>query len=119
MIESGYYPPGAEHDPNAPYNQTEQEEREIDIEAVFELRRKVTISTRKYDENGNCDGESEYKQVCFTPLQLIAECRLMTAQVLSMIEKCEHTSVGKRIAKHLRHIIAECDGWETSYEEFN
>ena len=23
MTESGYYPPGAEHDPNAPWNQEE------------------------------------------------------------------------------------------------
>ena len=31
MIESGYYPPGAEFDPNAPYNEKELPEKEIEL----------------------------------------------------------------------------------------
>ena len=34
MTESGYYPPGAEHDPNAPWNQVDNPE-EIVISDVF------------------------------------------------------------------------------------
>ena len=29
MTESGYYPPGAEHDPNAPWNQEDCQDKSV------------------------------------------------------------------------------------------
>ena len=41
MTESGYYPPGAEHDPNAPWNQEELPEREIEVTVSVTLSKSV------------------------------------------------------------------------------
>ena len=43
MTESGYYPPGAEHDPNAPWNQEELPEREIEVTVSVTLSKTVKI----------------------------------------------------------------------------
>ena len=39
----GDYPPGAEHDPNAPYNQKEQEPVDINICVSYTLSKSTTI----------------------------------------------------------------------------
>lgn len=45
MNESGYYPPGAEHDPRAPYNQPDEEEANY-YEASFDFE----VHTAESDE---------------------------------------------------------------------
>lgn len=54
MFESGYYPPGAEFDPAAPYNQKEDEEQEFEIQIRQSFDLQPTISSRNY--NYDCDG---------------------------------------------------------------
>ncbi|EJX00296.1 hypothetical protein EVA_11589 [gut metagenome] len=41
MLESGFYPAGAEHDPRAPYNEPLEEDYEFDVTLDY------------YDEDGN------------------------------------------------------------------
>ena len=48
MIESGYYPPGAEFDPNAPYNQKELPEKEIEVTVSITLSKTVKIKVSDY-----------------------------------------------------------------------
>lgn len=48
MIESGYYPSGAEHDPNAPWNQKDLEEKDIEVTISVTLSKTVTISVNDY-----------------------------------------------------------------------
>lgn len=48
MIESGYYPLGAEFDKNAPYNQVETPEIEVAIKAYQTLTAKEQIITTDY-----------------------------------------------------------------------
>lgn len=75
-MSSGYYPAGAENDPNAPYNEREPESVERDCEVTETLTRTVPVSTQMYTIyppepwNGiNCeeydfdctDWEDEYK----------------------------------------------------------
>ncbi len=45
MYESGYYPAGAEHDPNAPWNQSNPEPVSQDIEYSCTMRRTATVET--------------------------------------------------------------------------
>lgn len=59
-MESGYYPPGAEHDPNAPYNQVDLPEREVEVTISVTLSKTVKVRVNDYriadfgkDENGN------------------------------------------------------------------
>ena len=48
MIKSDYYPPGAEFDPNAPYNQSDPEPVEVDVCISQTLHKSTTISTTDY-----------------------------------------------------------------------
>ena len=66
MIESGYYPPGAEFDVNAPYNQKELPEKEIEVTVSITLSKTVKIKVSDYtiysneDDNGKCFDEIDY-----------------------------------------------------------
>lgn len=66
MTESGYYPPGAEHDPNAPWNQVDNPEREIEVTVSVTLSKTVKIKVSDYeidsgkDEDGNYFEEVDY-----------------------------------------------------------
>lgn len=118
MFESGYYPPGAEFDPNAPWNEMEPEEREYDIEATFDLRRIDAVLTTDYDGDGNLnDPRREWTSLHMSPLELIAECKQLATAMLDSIE--DTTRTGRRARQHLRHVIAECQGWENTFDEFN
>ena len=60
MTESGYYPPGAEHDPNAPWNQEELPEREIEVTVSVTLSKTVKIKVSDYtitDSGKDEDGD--------------------------------------------------------------
>ena len=66
MIESGYYPPGAEFDPNAPYNEKELPEKEIEVTVSITLSKTVKIKVSDYtvysneDDSGNHFEEVDY-----------------------------------------------------------
>ena len=66
MIESGYYPPGAEFDSNAPYNEKELPEKEIEVIVSITLSKTVKIKVSDYtvysneDDNGNHFEEVDY-----------------------------------------------------------
>lgn len=67
MIESGYYPPGAEHDPNAPWNQKELPEKEIEVTVSVTLSKTVKIKVSDYtitdfgkDEDGEYFEDIDY-----------------------------------------------------------
>ena len=67
MTESGYYPPGAEHSPNAPWNQEELPEREIEVTVSVTLSKTVKIKVSDYtitdsgkDEDGDYFEDVDY-----------------------------------------------------------
>lgn len=61
MTESGYYPPGAEHNPNAPWNQEELPEREIEVTVSITLSKTVKIKVSDYTITGSGkDEDGEY-----------------------------------------------------------
>ena len=63
MIESGYYPAGAEYDRNAPWNQSDPESREFDIEVIDSILLSATITTDNYIEEIDED-EDGRSSVC-------------------------------------------------------
>ena len=62
-MASGFYPPGAEYDPYAPYNEVEPPEMEVELTATETLTKTITVWTNKvwrvYDEEGYCSTESD------------------------------------------------------------
>ena len=57
MAESGYYPAGAEHDPNAPWNQEDIPEIEVEVTVSVTLSKtlKIKVSDYTVDSEGNVD----------------------------------------------------------------
>ena len=57
MAESGYYPAGAEYDPNAPWNQEDIPEREVEVTVSVTLSKtlKIKVSDYTVDSEGNVD----------------------------------------------------------------
>lgn len=67
MTESGYYPLGTEHDPNAPWNQVDNPEREIEVTVSVTLSKTVKVRVSDYkitdsgkDEDGECFEDIDY-----------------------------------------------------------
>lgn len=125
MIESGYYPPGAEFDPNAPYNQVEVPEKEFDIECEFVMRKYVTVTTNDYepeydDEDGRESADTkntDWKQAFddsghFSIQDLINELR---DYVIEDMKNCA-PNTGK--GAHLERLLEACNGWETVEQNF-
>ena len=77
MIESGYYPAGAEFDPKAPYNEEIIPDKEIEVTISVTLSKTVKITVNDYiiDEEGcpdfsECDLHKAVKEQIKLPQQL-------------------------------------------------
>ena len=57
MIESGYYPIGAEFDPKAPYSEEIIPDKEVEVTISVTLSKTVKITVNDYiiDDEGYCD----------------------------------------------------------------
>lgn len=83
MTESGYYPSGTENSPDAPWNQVDNPEREIEVTVSVTLSKTVKIKVSDYqitdsgkDEDGkyfedidysNCDLKSIVEEQILLP----------------------------------------------------
>lgn len=129
MIESGYYPPGAEYDPNAPYNESVIPEKDFEVTCCQTLSRTVNVYTDNYipgccgcdyedgvaigwndpDDTSNTNWAEEYHDNDhYTPLQLINLFKRALSDELNTILN-EHPD--KKREKYLRHLIEECSDW--------
>lgn len=61
MTESGYYPPGTEYNSNAPWNQTDNPEREIEVTVSVTLSKTVKVKVSDYEiTDSGKDEDGEY-----------------------------------------------------------
>ena len=121
------YPPGAAHDPSAPYNEPVIPERDFDVEVTITMSKVVTITTDNYvpeydDEDGhtyanteNTEWDKEFENSGhFTIADLIEE---LKDYVVEDMKTCA-PNTGK--CAHLQRLLLACEDWETideSYEE--
>lgn len=118
MIESGYYPPGAEFDPDAPYNQKELPEREFEVTISQTLSKTITIFTNDYNLEADCDEDGCY-EVCdtsdtnwkeayednlHTPAQLIKILKLV-------LEENKKKGIVFKTEGFTNDLIEECENW--------
>lgn len=116
MRESGYYPPGAEFDPNAPYNEVEVPERKFDVCISQSLSKSTSIYTQDYqpeydEETGytdadttNTDWKKAYQNVAMTPLDIINAAGKLAKAFLEE---------GKTRVEgiYLKSLVEECKDW--------
>ena len=134
MKESGNYPPGAEYNPNAPWNQTDPEPVKVKVTISQSLSRSTTIEVTdytatkyddiEYDEDGyinriecidydfsDSDLKGAYKEQEYTIPELL---NYLKAYLIVDINECSKES-SKR--KKLQHILKCCEGWEVDETE--
>ena len=134
MTENGSYPIGAEHDPNAPYNQVEPEKVEVEVVISQTLSRSTKILITDYiareyeniepdDEGGfyrtreieydfsDSDLKGVYEEQEYTIPELLD---YLKAYLIADINECSKES-GKR--KKLQHILNCCEGWKVDETE--
>lgn len=114
MLESGYYPPGAEFDPHAPYNEVEIPEREFDATISSSLSKSTTIESKDYLIDEDPDGSyidtsdiawtKEYQEQHYTPLGLINEFK-------TFLEEQKEKETDKSKIHKIEWLIKECSDW--------
>lgn len=145
MRESGWYPPGAEYDSSAPYNQVDVPEKDFDVTCSQSLSRTAVVTTNNYipgasgcdyepdgeggycacgwqddDDTSGTDWSKEYGYDHYTPLQLIQMLREYVANDLDRVDIiAEETNQSKAfLERRLKHLIEECDCWNDDETEF-
>lgn len=130
MWESGYYPPGAEHDPNAPWNQDFEENEAVDVKVCIStcLSKNTSISVTDYvkeswedwdvgDEGeaihtggiynnfDNTDFNKEYLYEHKSPIQLLAVLKELASEKINVLTKQLETESDKSLLTKLRKEI--------------
>lgn len=146
MIESGYYPMGAEFDSSAPYNQSEVPEKEFDVTCSQSLSKTVPVWTNNYipgeegvdwetddeghpyaspwqeeDDTSDTDWQEEYSNKHFTPIQLIQKFKeFLEVEINNIEEELNNKFSPIRKAKKsvIKHLIDECSSWVEDETEF-
>lgn len=121
------YPPGAENDPNAPYNEPEMEEVEICVrqtltkEDVIEVRPAYSHVEYEYDPvedryvgttitEHDDDLEVHYENQHLTPIEIIDKCKLIVQEL---------RKEGRDYYAHsyLPGLLYECENWDVEETE--
>ena len=140
MQESGYYPAGAEHDPQAPWNEPLIPDREFEVCISQSLSKNLKVVTNNYVQetcveswNGICkdnintsdtNWNDVYKeQGHLTPLELI-QCfkdllvlNLEEAKKDAVSDNAELAGLAGRQIKRFEHLISECENWTNDETE--
>ena len=87
MTESGYYPPGAEHDPNAPWNQVDNPEKEIEVTVSVTLSKTIKVKVSDYDiiDSGKDEDDNYFEEIDYSNCDLK---EAVTNQELLPQDKC-------------------------------
>ena len=133
------YPPGAEFDPNAPWNEVEVPEKDFDVTCSQSLSKTVTVCTNNYipgasgcdyepdgeggystigwhedDDTSDTDWAQEYHENDYhTPAQLLELFKNILVRDLE-------NGNPFRSEKYTKQLIEECEGWtedETDFEQ--
>ena len=111
----GDYPPGAEHDPNAPYNQKEQEPVDIDVCVSCTLSKSTTI-----EGNPEVDDLKDiYEQQEYTIPELLREfgwfLEIKIIEIEAAIKFNDNMSNAKKALEsnisHYNNLLDSLKGW--------
>lgn len=121
-MESGYYPPGAEYDSNAPYNQTELPEKDIEVTISVTLSKTVKVTVDDYKVER--DDYGKFLNYDFS------ECNVAQAVEDQVVLPQNHAEYVSRIfedcldlkaieiPKYLKDAISDCKNWDIDDLEY-
>ncbi len=133
MRESGYYPAGAEHDPNAPWNEKPIQDVEFDVNVVQSVERTCSVITNtympvydedtreEYNDTSNVDWNREWMNQYMSIPDLLSEFAKYAEQELKVLDQLSEDAWRTREQKrYWKKIIENCKGWrvvDTEVEE--
>ena len=120
MRESGYYPPGAEFDPDAPWNDPVIPEKSFDVTLSNTLSKSTTVYTDQYipyvehepdgcyawEDTSDTNWEDVYNENHYTALGLINKFKEFLEKYLP------DPIVDRSRYMEFKHLIEECEDWE-------
>ena len=122
MKESGYYAPGTEFDPRAPWNQVDPPEREFDCEAIVNLSRTATVTTQSLyldDEVGcwvfdkeNADLRQDYRN-CYASIPELMD------ELVKYIDGELQGDVSSDRRWELQRLKDSATGWQVDDEDYS
>ena len=112
MAQSDYYPMGAEHDPNAPYNEREPEKKKVKLDVYLTIHKVVEVETDKYYV---CPGEINDGEYLAPSIEFDAqeiendflEQATLPHQLAQLVEQDEVT----------KWVLEDASGWELDEAE--
>ena len=117
MTESGYYPPGAEFDPNAPYNQSEPEPIKLDvyITQVFSKPANIEVTDYEYEVDeyekcyytSNCDLKGATRNQVTTIEDILTE----LPKIYKELTTNDSGTITKYQLNRLKVLAKACEGW--------
>lgn len=111
-MDSGYYPPGAEHDPKAPWNQSDLPEKEIKVLVSVTLSKNVKVRVSDY---GVVDGTDE--DGCYFEDIDYSECDLYGAVEDQIVLPQEAYSYVKPVTGRESKACSDLTGWHVDEME--
>lgn len=109
MIESGYYPAGAEHDSQAPWNQEDNSLKSFNVTISQSLSKCMSVETDDYIEDGagnidtsDTNWREAYYSSHYSPLELIQKFK-------DTLYKINDSDILSK--KEIKLLIRECEGW--------
>lgn len=123
MIESGGYPPGAEFDPRAPYNQVDLPEKEIEVTVSVTLSKTVKVLVNDYNVEEDADEDGRYVSYDFSECDLnkaVEDQVTLPQNLAEFTERMFDQDLNLKAAgmpRYLKGAIKDCKGWNVDEME--
>lgn len=114
MIESGSYPPGAEFDNNAPYNQEDLPEEEVEVTISVTLSKNVKVKINDYKVHDSMDGTPYLEYSDYALKKAVEEQIVLPQNLAEFTERMFGYDLGLKeagIPRYLKEAIKDCKGW--------
>lgn len=118
MADRDFYPAGAYHDPNAPWNEKVIPERDFDSNVSVTLEARIKLTTDNYIEERDDEDGRTYIYTDDTDWnEAYDNCDLTIPKLLGTLKKYINDDIkqseGKpRKVRHLKSLLEACDAWK-------
>lgn len=116
-MESGYYPPGAEFNSDAPYNEVDLPEEEIEVTVSVTLSKTVKVRVNDYDFDVDADEDGNHLLYDFSKCNLheaVEEQVVLPQNLAIFTERMFNHDLNLKAAgipMYLKNAIEDCKGW--------
>lgn len=113
-MESGYYPPGAEFDIDAPWNKQELPYKEVDALVTITISKVIPLKVNDYkvDTSENCEKYDFSKCNFYDALDKQVTLPQNLAYYTENIFKYDLDLKAAKMPRYLKETLEDCSGWD-------